>query len=104
MRISPGYLFSGSLSYGKILHSSGFVIYDRFPILVQEEGQTTLGIILVRVEYPAFPFAIFFYLVLEGGGSDVLALLWIIIAEIIINLLAGSTTAVFLAAEVFVRP
>ena len=43
-------------------------------------------------------------LVLEGGGSDVLALLRIIVAEIVINLLAWGTATVLLAAEVFVRP
>ena len=75
MRVTLGCLLSGCLAYGEILHSSGLVIYNRFPVLVQEERQTAFGVILVWVEHPALPFAVFFYLVLEGGGSDVLALL-----------------------------
>ncbi len=104
MRVTLGCLLSGCLAYGEILHSSGLVIYNRFPVLVQEERQTAFGVILVWVEHPALPFALFFYLVLEGGGSDVLALLRIIVAEIVINLLAWGTATVLLAAEVFVRP
>lgn len=104
MRVTLGCLLSGCLAYGEILHSSGLVIYDRFPVLVQEERQTAFGIILVRIEHPAFPFAVFFYLFLEGSGTDVFALLRIIVSEIIINLLAWGTVTVLLAAEVFVRP
>lgn len=47
MRVTLGCLLSGCLAYGEILHSSGLVIYNRFPVLVQEERQTAFGVILV---------------------------------------------------------
>ena len=76
MRVTLGCLLSGCLAYGEILHSSGLVIYNRFPVLVQEERQTAFGVILVWVEHPALP----------------------------LNLLAWGTATVLLAAELFVRP